>query len=181
MGENQFPKKLTYNIERRVVNGWFSENTAQQPFDNNKVCIKIPYAGKKTVNLRQKLMKIFREKANVIITTTKLKQCLPSAKSQVPKDLNANVVYKLTCSACQGSYVGQTKRYLSTRLKEHQRPPSSVHSHLKQCGGDIATEVLTKERNNFKLLIKEALFIKKLRPRLNNRNELGCMLSLTLF
>ncbi|CAM9752391.1 unnamed protein product, partial [Heterosigma akashiwo] len=32
-----------------------------------------------------------------------------------------NVVYKISCKQCEVSYVGQTKRTLATRVKEHSR------------------------------------------------------------
>lgn len=32
----------------------------------------------------------------------------------------SNVIYKIPCNDCAKSYIGQTKRYLSTRLKEHK-------------------------------------------------------------
>ena len=31
-----------------------------------------------------------------------------------------NIVYKINCRDCKSTYVGQTKRNLKTRVKEHQ-------------------------------------------------------------
>ena len=116
----------------------------------------------------------------MLLTTTKLKQCLPSPKSHVLSDLTANVIYKITCSSCTRSYVGKTERYLKTRLKEHKRHPSSVYNHTLECGGDTAVTVLAKDNKSFKLAIKEAICIRKEKPALNNRNKLGYLLSLSL-
>ena len=45
----------------------------------------------------------------------------PSPKFRQPLDLQCNVVYKIPCSDCCWSYVGETGRCLRTRRKEHQR------------------------------------------------------------
>lgn len=34
---------------------------------------------------------------------------------------HTNVVYKIDCQECDSSYVGQTKRRLEVRVKEHQK------------------------------------------------------------
>jgi len=31
-----------------------------------------------------------------------------------------NIIYKINCRGCKSTYVGQTKRNLKTRVKEHQ-------------------------------------------------------------
>lgn len=48
---------------------------------------------------------------------------------------NSNVVYKVNCKDCDATYVGQTKRKLSTRIKEHVnniRLDSSRHSVISE-------------------------------------------------
>ncbi|KAG5321378.1 IPYR pyrophosphatase, partial [Pseudoatta argentina] len=53
---------------------------------------------------------------------------------------NQNVVYKISCDDCEASYVGQTKRRLSTRLQEHI-------SDIKKNTG--SPTVITDHRINF--------------------------------
>ena len=45
----------------------------------------------------------------------------PSPKFRQPLDLQCNVVYKIPCSDCCWSYVGETGRCFKTQRKEHQR------------------------------------------------------------
>ncbi|KAL6421068.1 hypothetical protein ACFW04_013592 [Cataglyphis niger] len=37
----------------------------------------------------------------------------------MPISNRTEVVYKINCKNCSASYIGQTKRHLSTRIKEH--------------------------------------------------------------
>jgi len=48
---------------------------------------------------------------------------------------NNNVVYKVSCKNCDASYVGQTKKQLKTRLKEHRnniKLDQSKHSVISE-------------------------------------------------
>ena len=147
---------------------------------SNELTIRLPYHGQKPLALKNQLLIALDEKVRIAISTKKLKLCLLSAKSKVPPVLTSHVVYSINCTSCPGSYVGKTERYLETRLKEHKRPLSSVHMHLSTCAGQTTSKVLCKEPNSFKLTIKEAIFIHKLKPTMNSRNEGGCLLSLKL-
>ena len=46
---------------------------------------------------------------------------LPSPKDPITSDEITCVVYEVPCKDCDFVYVGQTKRDLNSRLKEHQR------------------------------------------------------------
>ena len=41
-----------------------------------------------------------------------------------------NVVYKISCKQCEVSYVGQTKRTLASRVKEHSRSVDEAKTSL---------------------------------------------------
>ena len=87
----------------------------------------------------------------------------------------SNVVYKLNCS-CGGGYIGQTKRNLTSRLKE--RHPGSktgtqtdVTKHLLENPSHVINfnepEILTTANHPRELLIKETLLIQQQLPSIN--------------
>ena len=48
-----------------------------------------------------------------------LNRFIKTRKDKIKKDELSNVVYLINCKDCNYSYVGQTKRKLKTRIKEH--------------------------------------------------------------
>jgi len=51
----------------------------------------------------------------------KLSMVLAPGKDAVPASKPRGVVYETPCGNCQHRYIGETKRSLSTKLKEHHR------------------------------------------------------------
>lgn len=95
-----------------------------------------------------------------------LSKIINSHKDRTPKELKNNVVYKIKCSNCDATYVGQTKRKLTTRINEHKKiKPSSnnvVANHAldynhKYEWDDI--EILDTEQSYYKRLISEVTYI----------------------
>ena len=89
----------------------------------------------------------------------------------------AGVVYKLTCS-CGKSYIGQTKRNLKVRLKEHKpdfgtdsEVSRHLHEHPEHTINYNQPEILDKSSHTLKLKIKETLYTNKLQPELNNDGQ----------
>jgi len=82
-----------------------------------------------------------------------------------------NVVYKIYCKDCSASYVGQTKRQLKTRIKEHssnQKLTPLKHSviteHILKHSHSFdweKVEILDTEPNFFKRSVSEMLHIKE--------------------
>ncbi|EFN64872.1 hypothetical protein EAG_06537, partial [Camponotus floridanus] len=71
---------------------------------------------------------------------------------------------------CDASYVGQTKRHLETRLREHKNnagqpfKPSVITDHIINENHSIGWDeikILDHEPHYFKRLISEMIFIKK--------------------
>ena len=109
-----------------------------------------------------------------IFTTRKLRTALPPLKCGVSKDLFSGVVYKIVCSGCDASYIGQTARHVKTRFAEHLHKDSPLSGHLETCRPGarlVGPEVLDKCGNESKLLTLEALYIQKYKPELNQREE----------
>ena len=52
------------------------------------------------------------------------RQLLVKPKDVVPLESRSGVVHKVPCKNCERTYVGQTKRSLVVRIKEHRRAAS---------------------------------------------------------
>ena len=53
--------------------------------------------------------------------TTTLRHLLTNVKDRDEPNNRQGAVYKIKCSECQASYIGETGRNLNTRLTEHKR------------------------------------------------------------
>ena len=87
------------------------------------------------------------------------------------------MVYKLSCSGCTSTYVGQTVQHLTTRNEEQKEADSSVGLHLQQCSlqgnrADLSGEIIDRSNNRTKLLTIAAVHIRKEETGLNTRDEL---------
>ena len=98
------------------------------------------------------------------------KDCLPIARKSL-------VVYKFTCPGCQSCYIGETKRHLLTRIKDHLQTDTKSHilHHLNEnpncrdLSDDSSFILIDHPSSSFKLKLKEALHITWLKPVLNRR------------
>ena len=103
-------------------------------------------------------------------------------KDKLPTYLWSGVVYKFTCSSCNATYIGKTKRHVRHRFAEHAgRSPLSgkfvkgqqsttVRDHMLVCDTVVCDEnfeIVCVDSINRDLKVKESLFIQKERPTLN--------------
>jgi hypothetical protein len=139
--------------------------------------IKIPYVGTASHSFKNKLKQLFYDHLRIeispVFTTFKVSDYF-SLKSQTPKLLTSNVVYKFTCLCDTNlTYIGKTKRHLMTRCREHLGlDKSEISAHFKNC--DICVNssfdqfsILKKCKTDHETKINEAIFIKTEIPRLN--------------
>ena len=89
-----------------------------------------------------------------------------------------NCIYQIECITCHLIYIGSTIRNLHDRVKEHvTRPASSIYKHfaahhkIDNINDSIRVTIIAKERDPVNLRLKEAHYISKLRPEINNREE----------
>ena len=88
------------------------------------------------------------------------------------------VVYKFQCNLCDAGYVGYTRGHLHERVDGHKQKSSSICKHyFSEHNSNVPPclseqfHVLTKCTNKFDCLIKEMLFIRKLKPSLNVQTD----------
>ena len=84
------------------------------------------------------------------------------------------VVYHLKCLNWDEEYIGKTTRIYSKRISEHEHsdPSWHVYQHSIKDGHKIDLEnvnILDRARNDYKLKLKEMLWIRKLNPSLNRQ------------
>ena len=111
----------------------------------------------------------------------KLNGLIKTHKDTLPNLNKKNVVYKINCSDCDASYVGQTGRQLHTRISEHRNQirhkiqnPSVVTEHRVSYGHDFEwedMEILDTEPIFAKRLTSEMLFIKRQRNGINLQTD----------
>ena len=100
------------------------------------------------------------------------------------KCLLKGVVYKIVCKDCKQFYVGETGRPLFVRIEEHEadvhhnrtrKGPWANHCREQHMDEKVNLEVtiLEIERDTHLRKIKEALYIKKLKPKINEKTELA--------
>ena len=127
-----------------------------------------------------KLRKLFRAQflidIKIVYTSFKVKNYF-SLKCRTPLPLVANVVYQFQCSRDANiTYIGKTKRHLTTRVREHGTSgQSAIKEHLDTCRSCKTNysidhfKVIDTARNDFECSIKEAIHIKLNRPHLNTQ------------
>ena len=178
--QNQYPPQfydpIIKNTISKILNPQKIVNVSNESSTSQKIMTFLPYRGKMTDRFVKKL-KDSRAPIQPIITLTKLKTTLPSLKSQTKVPLRSRVVYKISCPGCETCYVGQTRRHLITRFREHKNTKAgAVRSHFTKCIGSApGLDDLKILASSFKcidhLLALEALFIRELNPKLNTKDE----------
>ena len=105
---------------------------------------------------------------------------LPSLKDEINHNEKSNLVYEVPCQNCPFVYIGQTKRDLKSRIKEHQRAikfrrpeKSALCQHSMENDHLIdwsKVKILKVEHDYAKRLFTESWYISE-KPQVVNRND----------
>ena len=157
----------------------------------------MPYTGKSSLDLRSRLRHAIKKnipfcKLNVVVRSTCRIANLFRFKDSLAKKMLPEIVYRYTFSNCKVTYYRKTFRAFCTRVSEHMGTSNlmkkcikyakklAIFDHLLQCDTPITfddLDNLASDFNNFKLFIKESLFLKRDKPGLN-RTEKSFLLDL---
>jgi len=158
-------KTLIYNNKKYSSDNKYNLNLTT--LNGNKKIIVFPY-----INKLLKLIATTLDNSQCTIGYRILNNLGGFIKAHKDKnDYFNNVVYKIFCNECNASYVGQTKRQLKTRTREHVNnsksifaKPSVITEHMREFSHSFDWDnvrILDTETNYFKRSVSEMLHIKK--------------------
>jgi len=176
--KNDYPKDLVMKRIKYLSNKRLQKDKIEKVEDfEHTVCL--PYIP----IISAKIGAVFK-KFNTRVSFSRLRQDLYSKlynhKSKIPEDLK-NGVYRIDCTGCSKCYIGETKRYLKVRKKEHELAVKNKKTEIspiaEHCINEnhsidwVNAKVITKCETDFERKFNEAIEIRKVGERnLMNRN-----------
>ncbi|EZA54510.1 hypothetical protein X777_05489 [Ooceraea biroi] len=154
--------------------------------EKKKRFITVPYVG----GICEKLCRIYK-KYNLRVCYTvfnKLDRFIKLGKDMLSNDVKTDVVYRINCVDCEACYVGQTKRHLSVRVKEHNLNIKKRDDDLSVVSRHRITNdhnfdwsnvnILHQEKHVRKREIAEMIFIRKQNNSINLQKDTECLPSI---
>ena len=147
------------------------DNAKKKTHTKGSPIIGVPYVK----GLSEHLVRIFRsyDIATFHKPQNQIRSILVHPKDKTPDENKCGVVYKITCDQNSNhTYIGETKRSLGTRVKEHQKydHPTAVGEHCIASGHSISlhkSKILCREADWTQRKIKESIYIRQLHPTMN--------------
>ncbi|KYN12693.1 hypothetical protein ALC57_15133 [Trachymyrmex cornetzi] len=130
---NGYPLDFLFNTINNRIKSLSHNNKLKQTNhkdlinSNIKIYCTLPYVK----NLTEKFQNVYRNyNLNIAYKPiNSLNKFIKTGKDKLDKMDNNNVVYKINCYNCDCSYVGQAKRKLKTRIKEHKADIRKSNNH----------------------------------------------------
>ena len=174
----------------RLVKTFFTRMRNRKPIHTvprQQFQIILPYLGSVSGKVHKKLKSLAKSylPGSEIVVIFKSPSRLSSVfnfKDKLPGYLVSGVIYKYTCSRCNSTYIGKTKRHVHHRFSEHAgRSPltgkvlkgqssTTVRDHMLTCDTIVCDdnfEIIGRDSIDYYLKIKESIFIKLEKPSLN--------------
>ena len=120
-------------------------------------------------------------------SSTTLRDILTQTKSSPPTDSTPNSIYSIPCLDCKSFYVGQTKRPVIKRIKEHEsnfynnslyqadgKMKSAPAIHARETGHTMdwnSTSILSSSSSCLSLNLLEQAAIHTLQPTINRTDK----------
>ena len=183
---NNYPQHII-NKEFEKYDKYISEktfNTSEKIIDPEiKIrYLSLPYINDKSENIARKIQQLVKENFEKIQIRIAFKAPATLSdhfpfkdKTNDPKQ-QSNVIYHIKCNECDADYIGKSIRICNIRMNEHDnnKSKSNAHIHELETGHKMNfddIEILDRASNDLKLSLKEMLYIRKLKPKLNKQLE----------
>ena len=148
--------------------------------------MSLPYKGKEGINIINKYRKVLKShlpeniKPQVVYSSKKLSSKF-NLKEKVEFKHQHGLIYKYECpeNNCNATYIGETARRISERIKDHYcwDKNSHIHRHIQETGhiepNENSFSILQSGFDNYKKRkLAEAIQIKKNhKPSLNTQEQ----------
>ena len=152
------------------------QNQEKKTDCNQKTSVRTPTIGIPYVKgMSEHLSRVFKSYgiSTFHLPFNKIRSLLVHPKDKTPDENKCGIVYKITCNQNRRhTYIGETKRSLSTRLKEHQKHdhPTAIGEHCIETGHSVSlqnSKILCREADWIKRKVKESIYIREQNPDLN--------------
>ena len=178
--KNSYPLDFVDKQIKFFLDNKINEKRVAINATNNAVrYYKLPYIGHISTDVKRKINRFCKFcckilSIQIVLTPFKIADMF-NVKDPIPKFLKSFVVYKFVCPGCNASYIGETSRYLSTRIKEHLETDKKSHifanlvsnETCKALRTENCSEIIESASTPFKLKLKEAMHIICRKPSLN--------------
>lgn len=209
-----YEEKAFKNLNQKLIENSYPKNFVKDKIEyarkgqkkdygvvDEELYLSLTYTSERCSKIHENLLRIFKKfipKFRIVISWKTIRIQNIISRKLKPRQSVENppaTVYQFTCD-CKSEYIGETKRQLDTRIKEHGKltDPSEIGSHLPRCE-TYKKEFLTQHKYNqnasnkfkflkshFKILkhnqfdyhtrkFTEGYFIHLLNPSLNKKNE----------
>ena len=160
-----------------------------------KLSICLPFIGKQSLELKSKLSRFASKyfptcRIEVIFKCNNRLKNLLVFKDRIPLNVRSHLLYRYTCSGCNATYIGKTRRHYLVRVFEHlgismrthkkfaynptYKNNSAILNHIncnKCVGKEENFKILGSATNDYHLCIKESLLIHKQKPEMNTSDS----------
>lgn len=178
---NNYPLELIFTTINQKIKSWIHTDADPSKINNNyedfSAFFVIPYVS----GVSEKFFPILKKHNLKLVYScqNKLDKIVRTGKDILEPMSNCDVIYRISCNDCDASYVGQTKRQLGTRIKEHRSDinkksgsPSVISLHRMDLDHEFdwdGVKILDRERSYGKRLISEMIHIKRQSNSLNRQ------------
>ena len=146
--------------------------------DKEEKTISIPYIKGTSEAIRRVLAPLGIRTA---MRANKMKwSIMGRAKDKLDKNETPGVVYAVGCTECKDVYIGETRRTVAQRIKEHQADTrlghterSAIAEHIHSTGHKVHWEarIIEKEQHGRRRKVKEALHIHRMKQKGGSMNQ----------
>jgi GIY-YIG catalytic domain len=127
--KNNYPTNLINRIFKKILylekplndsNELYVSAQEVSVTEKKKIYSSFNYIPKLSECLKQELEKYNENLTLAFKPPNKINSLFTNTKDKIDKNKKSNLIYKINCTDCPSVYIGETSKYLETRLKRHK-------------------------------------------------------------